>query len=101
MLPLILIITEGGGMCKNDAPSTIHYYIKIIFFIYSFSSKINLELKAQWQCTLKLNLVKESKETVEEFQETKMEVGYLFEAIHKSYEIPIVSYCNRAWNRRI
>ena len=38
---------------------------------------------------------------VEEFQEPKMEVEYLFEAIHKSYEIPIASYCNRAWNRRI
>ena len=39
-------------MCKNDAASTIHYYIKIIFFFYSFSSKINLELKAQRQCIL-------------------------------------------------
>lgn len=30
-----------------------------------------------------------------------MEVGYVFEARYKRYELAIAQYPNRAWNRRI
>lgn len=44
-------ITQDAGMCKDDAESTIHYYIKIILFSSTlFPSKINLELETQRQC---------------------------------------------------